>query len=74
MKFTSSWSVLFLETSRPDIIKELNNNFKNLKYLDNKSKLIWLMFAEDKYIYEKLYKLLDNLFTLRQEKIDKCNG
>ena len=63
-----------METSRPDIIKELNNNFKNLKYLDNKSKLIWLMFAEDKYIYEKLYKLLDNLFTLRQEKIDKCNG
>ena len=56
-----------LETSRHDIIKELENKFKNLKYLDNKSKLTWLMSAEDKYIYDKLYKLSDNLFTLRQE-------
>jgi len=63
-----------LETSRHDIIKELENKFKNLKYLDNKSKFIWLMSAEDKYIYDKLYKLLDNLFTLRQEKLNKCNG
>ena len=30
------------------------------------------MSSEDKYIYDKLYKLLDNLFTLRQEKINKC--
>ena len=36
-----------LETSRHDIIKELENKFKNLKHLDNKSKFIWLMSAED---------------------------
>ena len=36
-----------LETSRHNIIKQLENKFKNLKHLDNKSKFIWLMSAED---------------------------
>ena len=42
-----------LETSRHNIIRYYKRNlkiFKNLKYPDNKSKFIWLMSADDKYI------------------------
>ena len=39
----------------------IENKYKNLKSLANVSKFIWLMSAEDTFIYSQLYQLLNKL-------------
>ena len=58
-----------LISARSDIIKTLENKYKNFESLDNASKFLWIMSAEDKFIYNQLYLLLDKLFTLRSKLI-----
>ena len=54
-----------LETARKEIINTIENRYKNLSSLSNASKFIWIMSAEDNFLYNQLYLLLDKLFTLR---------
>jgi hypothetical protein len=52
-----------LEEARHDNLYDIENNnkYKNLKSLANVSKFIWLMSAEDTFIYSQLYQLLNKL-------------
>ena len=38
---------------RKEILEQLEKKFNNLKSLDNTSKFVWLLSAEDIYVYDK---------------------
>ena len=52
-----------------EILEQLEKKFNNLKSLDNTSKFVWLLSAEDIYVYDKLYLLLTKLYTFRCEAL-----
>jgi hypothetical protein len=54
---------------RKEILEQLEKKFNNLKSLDNTSKFVWLLSAEDIYVYDKLYLLLTKLYTFRCEAL-----
>ena len=54
-----------LEPARDKIISNIDDKFKNFKQLNNNNKLIWLLSAEDIFIYNQVYMLLHKLFSLR---------
>ena len=60
-----------LQEAREKILHVLENKYKNIVTLSNDSKFIWLMSAEDSFIYNQLYLLLNNLFKTRQELLSK---
>jgi hypothetical protein len=64
------WECPVLETSRHDIIKGTWKSLKILNIQITNQNLFGLCLLKTN-IYDKPYKLLDNLFTLRQEKLNK---
>ena len=58
-----------LLVARQNTLTLIYEHFSNVKDLDNTSKFIWLMSAEDSFIYDKLYILLKDLYTLRESKL-----
>jgi anaerobic ribonucleoside-triphosphate reductase len=62
-----------LEEARHDNLYKIENKYKKIKSLANVSKFIWLMSAEDTFIYSQLYQLLDKLNNLRHEILSKNN-
>ena len=59
-----------LQNKRQLYITNIEYKFKNIKLLSNKTKFIWLMSAEDPFIYNQLYLLLKDLFLSRQELLN----
>ena len=57
------------EKIRKEILNEIEDKFTNIKALDNKSKFVWILSAEDYYVYNQLYKLLTNLYAFRNETL-----
>ena len=62
-----------LEEARHDNLYIIENKYKNFKSLANVSKFIWLMSAEDTFIYSQLYQLLNKLNNLRHEILSNNN-
>jgi hypothetical protein len=65
-----------LEEVRHDNLYNIENKYKNFKSLANVSKFIWLMSAEDTFIYKmysQLYQLLNKLNNLRHEILSNNN-
>ena len=58
-----------LHVARQDTLTLIYEHFPNVRDLDNRSKFIWLMSAEDSFIYNKLYILLKDLYILRESKL-----
>ena len=54
---------------RKEILDQIEDKFTNLKSLDNKSKFLWLLSADDYYVYNQLHKLLTKLYTFRTETV-----
>ena len=63
MNFTSCSNVQIF------FLEQLENKFDNLKSLDNTSKFVWLLSAENIYVYDKLHLLLTKLYTFRCEAL-----
>ena len=59
--------------ARHDNLYNIENKYKNFKSLANVSKFIWLMSAEDTFIYSQLYQLLNKLNNLRYEILSNNN-
>jgi hypothetical protein len=62
-----------LEEARHDNLYNIENKYKNFKSLANVTKFIWLMSAEDTFIYSQLYQLLNKLNNLRHEILSNNN-
>jgi hypothetical protein len=62
-----------LEDSRHDNVYNMENKCKQFKSLVNVSKFIWLMSAEDTFIYSQLYQFLNKLNNLRHDILSNCN-
>jgi hypothetical protein len=56
-----------LANTRRDILDQIESRFSNLKFLDNKSKFVWLLSVDDHYIYNQLYALLTKLNNKRND-------
>ena len=52
---------------RSEILDQIESRFLNLKFLDNTSKFVWLLSADDHYIYKQLYALLTKLYNKRND-------
>jgi len=58
---------LAIANTRREILDQIESRFSNLKFLDNKSKFVWLLSADDHYIYNQLYALLTKLYNKRND-------
>jgi hypothetical protein len=56
-----------LANTRREILDKIESHFSNLKFFDNKSKFVWLLSADDHYIYNQLYTLLTKLYNKRND-------
>ena len=56
-----------LANTRREILDQIESRFSNLKFLDIKSKFVWLLSADDHYIYNQLYALLTKLYNKRND-------
>jgi hypothetical protein len=52
-----------------EILEQLEKKFNNLKSLDNTFKFVWLLSAENIYVFGKFYLLLTKLYTFRCEAL-----
>ena len=50
-----------LDNTRREILDQIESRFPNLKFLDIKSKLVWLHSADDHYIYDQLYVFINKI-------------
>jgi hypothetical protein len=59
----------FLANTRREILDQIESRFSNLIFLDIiiKSKFVWLLSADDHYIYNQLYALLTKLYNKRND-------
>ena len=62
-----------LANSRCEILERIYNKYINIKLLDSKSKFIWLLSAEDHFVYSQLSLLLTHLNDMRQKILSNCN-
>ena len=58
-----------LETERLEFIKNISSRFINFKYLDEKSKFIWLMSNEDHFVNKTLVNMVNTLTQTRRAKL-----
>ena len=56
-----------LANTRREILDQIESRFSNLKFFDNKSKVVWLLSTDDHNIYNQLYALLTKLYNKRNE-------
>jgi hypothetical protein len=56
-----------LANTRREILDQIESRFSNLKFLENKSKFVWLLSADDHYFYNQLYALLTTLYNKRND-------
>jgi hypothetical protein len=64
-------SSLYLKSNKitKEILEQLEKKFNNLKSLDNTFKFVWLLSAENIYVFGKFYLLLTKLYTFRCEAL-----
>ena len=58
-----------LANIRREILDQIESRFSNLKFLDNKSKFVWLLSADDHYIYNQFYALLTKIYNKRNDML-----
>ena len=60
-----------LDTSRKPFLELINNYNKNFNSLSDCNKFLWLLSNEDRYVINLLFKMLEELFKIREELLKK---
>ena len=62
-----------LHLARNDILHVIETKYTGIRSLDNKAKFVWLMSAEDPFVYKHLHSLLVKLNSVRQDLLNNNN-